>query len=191
MVPARTLRAPRGTRGYAALHPGLSTSAPLGPRARFAWSHAEGMDVDSPGWSESATLGNAVPREDSAPTGRTEASLDDGWSRRERSVRPVAPGVALRSTPGYRRRPRWGRERGSHGAMPEAWMSTAQGVAKAQPRVTRCPTRIPPQRGGRRRCLTIGRPTRTAPQREFAKETVREVSTCLCRVLRGGNWHDI
>ena len=41
-----------GTRGCAPLHPGLSTSAPVGPRAGVSFRHAEGMDIDSPGWSD-------------------------------------------------------------------------------------------------------------------------------------------
>jgi len=84
-------------------------------------THAEGMDMDSPGWSESATLGDAVPPPGFRPVG-AEAKFD-AWD----------PGVTLRSTPGYRRRPRWGRGGGF------AW-NPCRRHGRGQPRVRRSVT---------------------------------------------------
>jgi len=116
-------------------------------------THAEGMDMDSPGWSESATLGDAVPPPGFRPVG-AEAKFD-AWD----------PGVTLRSTPGYRRRPRWGRGGGLRGTHAEGMDVDSPGWSEAQPWVMPCRLRDSAPLG-RRRNLMRGIPgLRFAPPR--------------------------
>jgi len=133
----------RGTRGCAALHPGLSTSPPMGPQTRPQPCRRHGRG--QPGVERSATPGGH-PRFNGAPAAIPPQRGGRG-------------GVIWQTDPTAANAPPRAIDLGPDGAagtiptMPKAWTWTARGGAERNPGgappVYGAPAAIPPQRGGR------------------------------------------